>query len=75
MYYNLSFTLKDKRNYFNSGKNNKYYGVELEELLALIEDKDISDFIDLLIKNKNEVIYTNGLAFSYFIAQYFTRNL
>ncbi len=75
MYYNLSFTLKDKRNYFNSEKNNKYYGVELEELLALIEDKDISDFIDLLIKNKNEVIYTNGLAFSYFIAQYFTRKL
>lgn len=75
MYYNLSFTLKDKRKYFNSGKNNKYYGVELEELLALIEDKDISDFIDLLIKNKNEVIYTNGLAFSYFIAQYFTRKL
>lgn len=75
MYYNLNFILKDKKNYFSSEKNNKYYGVDIEELLALIEDKNISEFIDLLIENKNEIIYTTGLGFSYSIAQYFTRKL
>ncbi|GIM30595.1 transcriptional regulator [Clostridium polyendosporum] len=75
MYYNLSFILKDKKAYFSGEKNNKYYGVDLEELLALIGYKNISDFIDLLIENKNEVIYTSGTGFSYSIAQYFTRKL
>ncbi|WP_251861132.1 MurR/RpiR family transcriptional regulator [Clostridium sp. Marseille-Q2269] len=75
MYYNINFTLKDKKNYFDSGKNNKYYGIELEELLSLIDNNDINNFIDLLIENKNEVIYTSGVAFSYSIAQYFTRKL
>lgn len=75
MYYNLNFKLKDKKVYFSREKSNKYYGVDLVELLALIEYKKISDFIDLLIKNKNAIIYTCGQGFSTPIAQYITRKL
>lgn len=75
MYYNLNFLLKEKRSHFSSEKNNKYHGVDLEQLLSVIEYKNIDDFINLLIENKNEIIYTSGLGFSYSIAQYLTRKL
>lgn len=75
MYYNLNFTLKEKKSHFSCQKNNKYYGVDLEELLALIESKKISDFINLLIENKGEIIYTCGQGFSDPIVRYITKKL
>ncbi|MBW9149011.1 MurR/RpiR family transcriptional regulator [Clostridium sp. CM028] len=75
MYYNLNFTLKDKKSHFSGQKNNKYYGVDLDELLSLIESKKISDFIDLLMENKGQIIYTCGQGFSESIAKYITRKL
>lgn len=75
MYYNLSFLLKNKKIYFEGEENNKYHGVNMKELLSVIEQKNIDDFINLLIENKNETIYTSGLGFSYPIAQYLTRKL
>jgi len=75
MYYNLNFRLKDKKAYFLGQKNNKYYGVNLEELLSLIESKEINDFINLLIENKDEIIYTCGQGLSQSIAEYITKKL
>lgn len=75
MYYNLNFRLKDKKSYFISQKNNKYYGTNLEELLSLIESKEINDFINLLTENKGEIIYTCGQGFSQSIAEYITKKL
>lgn len=74
-YYNLNFMLKSKKTHFSSGKSNKYHGVDLEELTSLIEEKDINDFVNLLIENKNEIIYTNGAGFSRPIVEYFTTKL
>jgi DNA-binding MurR/RpiR family transcriptional regulator len=75
MYYNLNFRLKDKKSNFSGEKDNKYYGVDLEQLLSLIEYKKISDFLDLLLENKNQIIYTCGQGFSAPITQYITRKL
>ncbi|MBC2579503.1 MurR/RpiR family transcriptional regulator [Clostridium sp. DJ247] len=75
MYYNLNFILKDKKSYVSREKDRKYHSVDIDELLSFTEYKTINDFINLLIENKNEVIYTCGLGFSYSIAQYFTRKL
>lgn len=75
MYYNLYFTLKNKKNYHNRELPSKYFGANMDEILSLIDNYNIEEFVDILIKNRNETIYTCGLGFSQFIAQYITRKL
>lgn len=75
MYYKLNFAVKYKKSYFLSGEDKKYHGVNIDELLSFTEHECINNFIDLLIKNKHEIIYTCGQGFSDPIAQYITRKL
>lgn len=74
MYYNLNFMLKNKNEYVLKS-NNKYSGIDLDELLSLISYKDVEKFITLLKDNKKEVIYTLGQGFSIGIVQYITKKL
>ncbi|AKG35945.1 MurR/RpiR family transcriptional regulator [Paenibacillus durus] len=75
MYYHLNFTLKDKKSQFSGEKNNQFYGVDLEQLLSLIDHHKIEEFVNLLLENKNEIIYTWGGGFSAPITEYITRKL
>lgn len=75
MYYNLFFTLKEKNTTDLNSKNSKYFGVNVNELLSLINYNDITKFIDLLTENKHEIIYTCGQGFSIPIIEYITKKL
>lgn len=75
MYYNLNFMMNDKKSYFLKEKNKKYYGVDIDELLKLVDYESVNEFINLLIENKSRVIYTLGQGFSNSIAEYITRKL
>ncbi|WP_010238043.1 MurR/RpiR family transcriptional regulator [Clostridium arbusti] len=75
MYYNLYFTLKNKKNHHDREISNDYFGANVEEILSLINDDSIDKFVDMLIENKNETIYTCGQGFSLFIVEYITRKL
>ncbi|MFT8312668.1 MAG: MurR/RpiR family transcriptional regulator [Clostridium sp.] len=74
MYYNLHFKLRNKSSYYDRKVFNDYYGVNVDEILS-IDDDSIDKFINMLIENKNEVIYTYGFGLSLFIAEYITRKL
>lgn len=75
MYYNLFFTIKNKKTHFDVEDNNKYFGINTEELLSLIDNDSINKFINLLTENKSQAIYTCGQGLSSFIAQYINRKL
>lgn len=75
MYYNLYFTLRSKKSYFSEYKSNDYFGVDIEELLSLISEEKVAEFVNMLHKYKKDIIYTYAVAFSEPIIRYITRKL
>lgn len=74
MYYNLSFILRNQKNN-SSSDDSKFYDLESEDALALVDQNSINNFVDLLIENKNEVIYATGRGFSAIAMNYIARKL
>lgn len=75
MYYNLYFKLKNKNKHINREVPDDYFGVNVDEIMSLVDNVSINKFVDMLIENRNETIYTCGQGFSLFIAEYITRKL
>lgn len=74
MYYNFKFLLKNKKHYYLS-PDKAYYGINLEEVLGLVDRKVIDYFVNLLIQNREDIIYTCAQGFSMSITDYITRKL
>lgn len=75
MYYNLFFTLRSKKTYFLQESEDKYFRTDMDEILSLVEKKDILAFVDLLFKYKNEIIYTYAVGLSKSVILYITQRL
>ncbi|MCD2345504.1 MurR/RpiR family transcriptional regulator [Clostridium guangxiense] len=75
MYYNLFFTLKAKNIPQNNDVTNEYFGINVNELLSLIDIDNINKFVNLLEKNKHEIMYTCGQGFSIPIIEYINKKL
>lgn len=75
MYYNLFFTLNKEANLQDNSISNEYFGINLNELLSLIDINCINKFINLLNENSHEIIYTCGQGFSIPIIEYITKKL